>query len=98
MEYSLTEIDAHSNDVLDLVAFLDEEGFLVNVQNCARCGGNVELEHFNGNDDGVVWRCRRQDCRRYRSVRDGSFFASSHLSLAIQIRLVIFFASEATVS
>lgn len=98
MEYSLTDIDAHSNDVLDLAAYLVDEGFLDDAPNCRRCDANMELEYFNRNEDGVVWRCRRQDCRRYLSVREGSFFASSHLSLSIQIRLVILFASEATVS
>jgi hypothetical protein len=97
MEYSLSAIDSHSDDVLDLVTFLMDEGFLVDAVNCRRCQGNMELEYFNRNEDGVVWRCRRQDCRRYLSVREGSFFAHSHLSISIQIRLVILFASEATV-
>ena len=57
----------------------------------------MELEYFNGNQDGVVWRCRIQDCRRFHSVREGSFFASSNFSIAIQIRLIVFFVSEATV-
>ena len=97
MEYSLTDIDAHSNDALDLTTFLMDEGFLADTANCRRCGGNMELEYFNGNQDGVVWRCRIQDCRRFHSVREGSFFASSNFSIAIQIRLIVLFVSEATV-
>jgi hypothetical protein len=97
MEYSLTAIDEHSNDALDLAFFLMDEGFLEDTANCRRCGGDMELEYFNGNEDGVVWRCRRRDCRRFHSVREGSFFASSHFFIAIQIRLIVLFVSEATV-
>lgn len=98
MEYSLTTLDAVSDDVLDLVTFLVDEGFLANLIICEHCGGFVNLENFNGNEDGVVWRCRNQRCRRYRSVRAGSFFAASHLPLATQIRLIIIFASEGSPS
>jgi hypothetical protein len=98
MEYSLTTIDHVSGDVLDLVEFLVDEDFLVDYQNCRHCGANVILEYFNGNDDGAVWRCTNQACRRYQSVRDGSFFASSHVALHIQIRLIIIFVSEGSPS
>jgi transposase-like protein len=98
MEYSLTTIDHVSGDVLDLVEFLVDEEFLVDLQNCRHCGANIILEHFNGNDDGVVWRCTNQACRRYQSVRDGSFFAFSNLSLHKQIRLIIIFVSEGSPS
>ena len=97
MEYSLTDIDDHSDDVLELVTFLMDEGFLVDTANCRRCGGDMGLEYFNGNEDGVVWRCHERGCRRFHSVRDGSFFAFSHYSLSIQIRLIVLFVSEATV-
>lgn len=98
MEYSLPAIDRHSDNVLDLVRYLIDEGFLVDLQNCRHCGANIILEHFNGNEDGAVWRCINQACRRYQSVRDGSFFAFSNLSLSTQIRLIIIFVSEGTPS
>lgn len=98
MEYSLTTIDSYSDDVLNLAQFLVDEGFLVDVQNCRVCGGNVNLQHFDGNEDGVVWRCMHMACRRYQSIRDGSFFAASHLSLSKQIRLIIIFVSDGNAS
>jgi transposase-like protein len=54
------------------------------------------MEYFNRYEDGVVWRCSNNACRRYQSVRGGSFFAASHLPLATQIRLIILFVSEGT--
>ena len=74
------------------------EEFLNNVDNCGRCGYEMHLENFNRFSDGVVWRCTNNACRSFCSIRRGSFFASSNFSLLTQIRLIIQFVADSTVS
>ena len=96
MEYTLRTLAQLGEDPIDLVVWMINENFLELVQNCSHCQGAVSLERFNENTDGVVWRCERQGCRWYHSVRGQSFFASSHLSLRIQMKLIISFVADST--
>jgi len=96
MDYTLQTLEALGDDPLDLVIWMINENFLDFIQDCRHCHTAVHLERFNENADGVVWRCTRRGCRWYRSVRENSFFAKSHLSLRIQMRLIIAFAADGT--
>jgi transposase-like protein len=96
MEYTLQTLESVGNDPLDLVVWMINEDFLVLLQNCSHCHSEMRLERFSQNADGVVWRCSRQDCRRYQSIRANSFFAHSNLSLRIQTKLIISFAADST--
>ncbi len=96
MEYTLQTIEGLGDDPIDLVIWMIHEDFLDIIQNCRHCHGNVNLERFGEYADGVVWRCARQDCRWHRSVRENSFFANSHLSLRVQMKLIISFAADGT--
>ena len=48
--------------------------------------------------DEVVVRCHNQRCRAYHSIRSGSFFQPSPLSLKQQMQLLTLFTADATVS
>lgn len=98
MEYTLNDVDEHSHDPLDLAQYLLDENFLAPQNNCGHCGGHANLEYFDRSGDGVVWRCQALHCRRYWSIRHDSFFASSNLPLLTQIRLIISFVADSTVS
>lgn len=52
------------------------------------------LEGYNQWKDRYCLRCRNYHCRARQSVKDGSFFADSHLSLHQQIQLLILFVGE----
>jgi len=54
---------------------------------CAACGQPCSLVSHGGSIDGRRWRCR--PCMTPKSVRDGSFFSGSHLSLR-QLILVVY--------
>jgi transposase-like protein len=96
MEYSLQTLEILGDGPLDLVVWMVDENFLLPIQTCRYCNGEVNLERFRRNTDGVVWRCTRQACRRFVGVRENSFFANSNLGLRVQIKLIISFAAECT--
>lgn len=96
MEYTLQTLEELGDDPIDFACWLINEDFLHFVQNCSHCNGKMKLEIFNEYGDGVTWRCLRQACRRHRTVRDNSFFANSHLSLRVQMNLIISFAADST--
>ncbi|KFM62518.1 hypothetical protein X975_17148, partial [Stegodyphus mimosarum] len=58
---------------------------------CCKCGENMRLCERKGSMDGFEWRCRKQgkvnahDVRR--SVRKGSWFSHSHLSMCDILRI-----------
>jgi len=97
MEYSLQTLETLEGDPLALVLWMVDKNFLSAIPDCRHCHSEVNLERFSGNSDGVVWRCSRQACRRFVSVRENSFFANSKLSLRDQMKLIISFAAESTV-
>ncbi len=92
------DADAHSQDPLDLAQYLIDEEFLHNFEYCSRCQSNLHLERFARSGDGVVWRCTNNMCRWFGSIRRGSFFAHSNLSLLKQFRLIIAFVADSLVS
>lgn len=98
MEYSMSDVDSHSQDPLTLALYLSEEEFLNDLEYCPHCQSNVHLERFGRSGDGVVWRCINNRCRWFGSIRRGSFFANSNLSVLDQFRLIIAFVADSTVS
>jgi transposase-like protein len=96
MQYTLQTLEELGDDAIDLVVWMINEDFLDLLETCRHCDAPVHLERFNENADGVVWRCTRRGCRWYRSVRENSFFANSHLSLRTQLKLIISFAADST--
>ena len=44
--------------------------------------------------DGEIFRCSSRQCRKTKSVRDGSFFSKSKLSLEEQVLLIHLFAKR----
>ena len=41
--------------------------------------------------DGVRWKCTKKECRKEYSIRKGSFFESSHLTICQILQLIIAF-------
>lgn len=96
LEYSETDIDdRHGKE--RLIRWMMVEGFLWEGFNCANCGFIMRLErskHFQL--DGFEWRCPRSDCKRRRSIRSGSFFANSNLTLRKLMKLTVNFMTSSS--
>lgn len=82
---SLLELIRLLDDVPQTIQTLSQLGLLKSTVYC--CNRLCSLQNNNIKAEGVAWRCRR--CRTYKTIRHGSFFEDSHLSLK-QILLIIF--------
>lgn len=72
-------------DTDSCITFLAQRRLIRNTYDCAICNvpcGRVVRRGV----DGCEWRCRQ--CRRRKSLRDGSFFSGSHLTLKQLIILI----------
>ena len=78
-----------------LILWLISKGLLANQPVCpSGCGCNLRMIK-DKSIDGVIWRCPRKACRKKVSLRHGSFFAGSHLSLR-QIILIVYYWARNT--
>lgn len=100
MEYTLADVDLRSHDAVSFTQWMGEQKFIhVIGQLCKACQSPMilgESAHFAG--DNVWLRCTNRECNHQRSVRAESFFQGGHIPLVTQMKLVIMFASEATVT
>ena len=98
LEYDEVDLEALHGQ-FRLLDWMRRERFLWDRQNCPNCYEIMRLErskHFA--KDKFCWRCPRHNCRTRRSVREGSFFANSNLSLRKQLLIAINFATESSAS
>lgn len=87
-------LDAHLKEEAIILLFVEQfEGIswlaswlLKNSMVCGRCQNNCRLVKYQQNVDGYRWRCR--PCNFTKSIRSGSFFERSHLSLKLILRLI----------
>ena len=90
MDYTLATIDRESQDPVAFAEWLADEGFIESGdQACHRYGRGMGFggsKHYRR--DEVVVRCHNQRCRAYHSIRSGSFFQPSPLSLKQQMQLL----------
>lgn len=72
----------------DVMTVLFITGMLPEQRNCLKCGSTMRLGDFKGSHDGKVWRCSLKACRTTRSIRDGTIFSESKLTLADWVRFL----------
>jgi hypothetical protein len=96
MEYNEEDLETKRSNKR-LVRWMMAEGFLYNAMNCERDLSPMRLERdYSIGKDHYCWRCPRSNCRARISVRGGSFFAASNLSLRKQLKIAINFISESS--
>jgi hypothetical protein len=98
IEYDENDVENHHGNER-LIRWLIRERFLHNNMICDRCLSPCILQHSPSfSVDHWCWRCTREDCRSKISVRDGSFFANSHLSLRKLIKIAINFVANSSIN
>ncbi len=96
LEYTEVDLEARRGNERFL-HWLMAEGFLYDSMRCEKCLTNMRLEQdYAIGKDHFSWRCPRFNCRSRISVRDGSFFAGSKLTLRKQFQIVINFMAESS--
>lgn len=68
---------------------LIQSGFLRPKQeNCDHCGGELRLAADSRCGDKVAWRCQSTQCRRTLSIRAGSWFSGSKVTIIQRLLLI----------
>ena len=80
------------NDPDMAIRWCQEHGLISDVKECDTCGEVMSLVKRSGKD-GRTWQCKLP-CQRRISIRKGTFFENSHLSLAVIIKFIFYWAIE----
>jgi transposase-like protein len=98
MQYTQQKLSDHTNTKLEFAEWLRKEQFICNNPPCSVCGTPTQLQnstHFDA--DGVCYRCL--SCKRYFSIRNNTYWNhDGKLSIESQLRMLVAYASKATVS
>ncbi len=79
----------------EIVTYLQGKHLLASAKTC-RCGATMNLGEKSDISDGLIFRCPA--CKTTKSIRDGSFFNMSRLTLMEWLILLYWWVSEYPVS
>lgn len=98
MRYQLDTLAEYDGDPILFAQWMNQEGFIsLDNRHCRECHSPLRLGIYAGCTDGVRMRCSKRRCNRHYSVREGSFFAYSNLSMFKQMKLIILFVNGLSV-
>jgi len=85
------------------INFCMEVGLMPKKRKCSYCKRELKLVEENRKDHAtpgpVVYRCHNLGCKKcskYVSIRDGTVFQGSHLSVAMVLRLIVLYVNNVT--
>ena len=78
----------------NLFNFCMSQKILASCQQCSRCGSKMELTETTRVKDGYMWRCTNKRCRTWLSIRSGSFFEGSNITLSSWLHLTFLWAMQ----
>ena len=76
-----------------IFTFLVDHGLLAARRECD-CGQEMMLRERPNTQDGYHWECSARQCRKRRSIRAGSFFEHSKISLALWLYVIFLWSIE----
>ena len=82
---------------LPVINWLKEIFLIPMERNCVNCNQNLQWTERKDLKDGYVWSCRTKNCSQYKqkiSIRKGTIFANSNLSLQTWVHLIYCWCSE----
>ncbi|XP_062517254.1 uncharacterized protein LOC134192532 isoform X1 [Corticium candelabrum] len=60
----------------------------INIKDC-HCGSAMNIQKYSRGTDGYIWRCPKHNCKATRSVRTGSFFSNSNITLTKYMVIIL---------
>ena len=79
-------------DVREVIAFMMRLGLLAPRQTCPGCQGSMKLTRLGRSQDGWTWSCTSGHTARRVSVRTGSWYADSKVTLKKCLHLTYLWA------
>ena len=77
------------------IEWLKRKNLILTHADCSKCGSST---NFVKRKKSYVWRCPKKGCQSELSMRDGSFFSGSHLSLNEIVELTYWWARGSTIT
>ena len=71
----------YGNDYLAVVQYMQRKNLLASTQTCSKCGSMMDFQKWPSVTGGYTWRCPDRSCHTMTSIRRGSFFEKSKISL-----------------
>ena len=84
-------------DPRPLVKHLQNRRVIKKTATCSSCEQPMNFQNRKDSQDGLQWRCVKLGCNTKLSVRDGSRFKHSNLSLQIIIKILFKWCIELSV-
>lgn len=94
---TLTKLERILFTMSSTIDFLMKFGLLKSKNFCTRKGCNAQemkVGKKSGVSDGSVWRCPNKNCKSTKSLREGSIFSKSKLSLQTLLRLTYYWSPD----
>ena len=88
-DFTYSQLVLIMNNRPEFISFLMENGLLASNQRCPSCQDPMRIcisEDPDGNEGR--WRCSKQTCRKEKSLRQGSFFEKSKISLKDLVSII----------
>ena len=79
-------------DTEELIDFLQQKHLLASIMVCSNCGTAMTLRQKSDISDGCIFRCA--SCKTTKSLRAGSFFSKSKLTLQQWLVLLYWWVRE----
>ena len=76
----------------DLVDYLRGKHLLAAAATCSKCSIPMEERDRMDVSDKITWRC--QQCKTMKTIREGSFFSKSRITLQKWLLLIFFWSRE----
>jgi hypothetical protein len=77
-----------------LVEFLTEIGLINENDVCSLCQCPMKIQLYEQRNDGFVYRCKNPRCIARTTIRDGSFFFNSRLTLYQLMQMLFCFVQS----
>ena len=90
----------YGKDYKAIISYMQRK-HLCSRMNCSICGSPMEFKtrtQRKGSLDGYTWRCTDSHCRTMKTIRSGSFFEKSKVSLDKWLLLIHHWAVDSKVS
>ena len=71
------------------IEWLRVNGLLARGMVC-KCGNDMREGMFHSIADGRGWRCPNKECKKFTSLRSGTFFEGSNLALTDLVEFIYF--------
>jgi len=81
-------------DVDQQIGWFQSKGLLATSKTCPACSQPMDMQTRSDVTDKYRWRCSNTACRKSVGLRDGTFFAKSHLTLQQWMVLMYWWACQ----